>query len=204
MKLASKLSYLAFGAVAALALATPSARAAEIFVTTLAGANEVPARLSPGTGSGFLSYDANTSILSLATIFFGLTTPTVAAHIHCCGPATGTAGVAIDVPFLPGFPIGVRAGTYNGSFDLLDATNYAPNFLASNGGTAVSARDALLAGLRGGRSYLNIHTQRFPGGELRGQFAAVPEPGTWALALLGFGGVGIAVRRRRSNRAALV
>ena len=28
-------------------------------------------------------------------------------------------------------------------------------------------------------------------------FAAVPEPGTWALMLLGFGGIGMAMRRRR-------
>ncbi len=27
--------------------------------------------------------------------------------------------------------------------------------------------------------------------------AAVPEPGTWALMLLGFGGVGVSIRRRR-------
>lgn len=29
--------------------------------------------------------------------------------------------------------------------------------------------------------------------------AAVPEPGTWALMLLGFGGVGVSMRRRRSR-----
>ena len=29
--------------------------------------------------------------------------------------------------------------------------------------------------------------------------AAVPEPGTWALMLLGFGGIGVSMRRRRSN-----
>jgi hypothetical protein len=28
-------------------------------------------------------------------------------------------------------------------------------------------------------------------------FAAVPEPGTWAMMLLGFGGIGMAMRRRR-------
>lgn len=32
--------------------------------------------------------------------------------------------------------------------------------------------------------------------------AAVPEPGTWALMLLGFGGVGVSLRRRRSQTIA--
>lgn len=30
--------------------------------------------------------------------------------------------------------------------------------------------------------------------------AAVPEPGTWALMLVGFGAVGVSMRRRRSER----
>jgi hypothetical protein len=33
---------------------------------------------------------------------------------------------------------------------------------------------------------------------------AVPEPGTWALMLLGFGGIGMAMRRRRKERGALM
>ena len=32
------------------------------------------------------------------------------------------------------------------------------------------------------------------------QVAAVPEPSTWAMMLLGFGGIGIAMRKRRGNR----
>ena len=34
-------------------------------------------------------------------------------------------------------------------------------------------------------------------GILRGISPAVPEPGTWALMLLGFGAVGVSMRRRR-------
>ncbi len=35
------------------------------------------------------------------------------------------------------------------------------------------------------------------------QNAAVPEPGTWAMMLLGFGAIGFAVRRRRPSRLAI-
>lgn len=199
MNLVSRTIRYAVLTVGALALAAPSVQAAEIFTASLSGANEVPARATPGTGSALLTYDGVTGLLTLSTVFFGLTTPTVAAHIHCCGPATANAGVAIDVPSLPGFPLGVRAGSFTGSFDLLDATNYSPAFLTNNGGTAMSARAALLAGLRTRQGYLNIHSERFPGGEIRGQFMNVPEPSTWAMAILGFGAVGAAARRRRRS-----
>jgi hypothetical protein len=33
--------------------------------------------------------------------------------------------------------------------------------------------------------------------DINGYIRAVPEPGTWALMLLGFGGIGLAMRRRR-------
>jgi hypothetical protein len=35
---------------------------------------------------------------------------------------------------------------------------------------------------------------------IQGQVAAVPEPATWAMMLLGFGAIGFASRRRRSQR----
>jgi PEP-CTERM motif-containing protein/CHRD domain-containing protein len=53
-----------------------------------------------------------------------------------------------------------------------------------------------------GEAYLNIHTTNFPGGEIRGYLtvAAVPEPETFALLLVGLGAVGWAVRRRGQLR----
>lgn len=37
--------------------------------------------------------------------------------------------------------------------------------------------------------------------EAPGMTAAVPEPGTWAMMLIGFGGIGAAMRRRRTPKA---
>lgn len=47
--------------------------------------------------------------------------------------------------------------------------------------------------------YVNLHTSVFPGGEIRGQLAPVPEASTYAMMLGGLGLVGfMAARRRRS------
>jgi hypothetical protein len=56
----------------------------------------------------------------------------------------------------------------------------------------------LLSGAAAGRAYLNIHTTEFPNGEIRGFLIAVPEPGTWAMMILGFGIAGASLRRRRA------
>jgi hypothetical protein len=44
--------------------------------------------------------------------------------------------------------------------------------------------------------YVNVHTSAFPGGEIRGQLAPVPEAGTWAMMLAGIAVVGWQLRRR--------
>jgi hypothetical protein len=85
------------------------------------------------------------------------------------------------VPFT-GFPTGVTAGSYTGSFDLTNLSSYSAAFLTANGGTAASAESALLAGLDAGQAYANIRTTAFTGGEIPGQLAAVPEPATIFLA----------------------
>jgi hypothetical protein len=54
-------------------------------------------------------------------------------------------------------------------------------------GSVANAETALLAGLSGGESYLNIHSSVFGGGEIRGFLAPVPEPSSVVLlaALVG-------------------
>jgi hypothetical protein len=62
-----------------------------------------------------------------------------------------------------------------------------------------TAETVLLAGLSAGDTYLNIHSSVVPGGEIRGFLAAVPEPSTWAMMILGFAGIGFMAYRRKSK-----
>lgn len=179
-------------AVLGVVLAAVPMSAATIFSTTLSGANETPPSGSPGTGSAVVTLSADT--LSVSITFSGLGSPDTAAHIHCCGPV----GVAepIAVPFTT-FPTGVTSGTFSSSYDLTSAASYSAAFLTANGGTAASAEAVFIAGLNAGQTYANIHSDNFPGGEIRGQLAAVPEPATAFLA----GGVLAALALLRRKRA---
>jgi hypothetical protein len=164
-------------AVLGIVFAAVPMSAATIFSTTLAGANETPPVASAGTGSMTVTLDADT--LSVSVTFSGLTSPDTASHIHCCG--SGPVSQPIAVPFTT-FPTGLTAGTFSASYDLTSAGTYSAAFLMANGNTAASAEAAFVAGLNGGQTYGNVHSGNFPGGEIRGQLAAVPEPATVFLA----------------------
>src|SRR5215208_3427162 len=168
-----------------------------VFTTTLTGSQEVPPTGSPGIGSALVTLDTVTNLLTVNVSFAGLVSPTIASHIHCCTPPGANAMVATTVPTFPGFPLGVTTGTYLMTFDLTLASTYNPAFITAHGGTVASAQAAFIAGLASGQTYLNIHTSQFPGGEIRGQLQAVPEPATLLLLATGLTGVGALWKRRK-------
>lgn len=184
-------------AIAALVLWSPgTAQAAPITFTAALGPEAVGA-----TGSGFVTvvYDGTAKTLSIDATFLGLSGITTVAHIHCCTavPGTGTVGVAVTPGTLPGFPVGLSAGSYTTSplLDLSSTATYTGSFLTAGGGTAAGAEARLLAGMYAGTAYFNIHSSTFGGGEIRGFLQEVPEP--VSLLLFGTALTALAVRRRR-------
>lgn len=183
-------------AAAALLSFAAGAANATTYIANLSGANEVPPAATPGSGTALVTISGHW--MAVDTSFSGLIGNTTASHIHCCQPLGTNAGVATQTPSFTGFPSGVTSGTYFHKFDLLDPATYRAGFVTANGGTAAGAMAALVNGIAAGQAYYNIHTSSFPGGEIRGQLAGVPEPGTWAMMILGVGLAGLALRRRRA------
>jgi CHRD domain-containing protein/PEP-CTERM motif-containing protein len=180
----------------ALLLSVPATHAIPItFVASLEGANEVPPVVSPGAGFTTVVLDPTAQTLQINVTFSGLTSNVTAAHIHCCAPLGTNVGVATTIPAFPGFPLGVTSGNYSSAvFDLTQPTIFNPAFVTSQGGL-IPAAAALTAGIQTGMTYLNIHTVNFPGGEIRGQLFAAPEPST--ILLLGSGLAGLLLWGRR-------
>jgi hypothetical protein len=167
-------------------------------VATLSGAHEIPPNASPGTGFVSATFDLTTHMLDLHVTFSGLTSPTIAAHIHAptLTPFSGVAGVATQVPFFIGFPIGVTSGTYDPqTFNTLDSSFYNPDFISLNGGTVAGAEAAFAQALDQGKAYFNIHTENFPSGEIRG-FLHTPDAGPAMLCLV-MGLIGLEMFRRK-------
>jgi len=161
---------------AVLLLASVTARADSYFVN-LTGPSESPPNASPGTGFASITFDTMAHTFFINLTFSGLLANTTAAHVHSptAVAGTGTAGVATQVPSFVGFPLGVTSGTYMQTFDTSLLSFYNPAFVTANGGTVASAEAALFAGINAGEAYLNIHTNVFPSGEIRGFLQRVPE-----------------------------
>ena len=90
------------------------------------------------------------------------------------------------------------------TYNTLSASTWNPAFVTANGGTVEAAEAVLFAGLNAGMAYLNVHTNAFGGGEIRGFLTAVtpiPEPETYALLLAGLASLGVAARRRQRREA---
>lgn len=176
------------------ALAAPANAIIVTYTAVLDGPSESPPNASPGTGFGQVDWDTVAHTMHVHATFSGLTGTTTASHIHAAttSPLTGTAGVATQTPSFSGFPLGVTAGVFDNTFDMTLLSSYNPAYVTANGGTAASAEAALFSALNAGKAYLNIHSQTFGGGEIRGFL--VPAPGS--AVLLGLGGL-FASRRRR-------
>jgi hypothetical protein len=154
-----------------------------VFTATFSGSNENPPVNSSGIGTATLILNDVTGQAVLSLNFSGLSSAVAAAHFHAPADAHANAGVVNGLNFAPAFTL--TAGGTAGSL-----SNYTVPF-------TLTAQQ--IAGLKNGLWYINIHTANFPGGEIRGQLYAVPEPAT--LLLLGAGLLSVtgALRKRRNR-----
>jgi hypothetical protein len=131
-----------FAATVALSLLVTPALAEVIkFKADLSGKAETPPNDSAGTGMADVSYDTDAKTLSWTITYSGLTGDAKAAHFH--GPAAVGAKAAPVVPI-------------------------EGNLASPIAGTA-TLTDQQAADLQNGLWYFNIHTEKYPDGEIRGQ-----------------------------------
>jgi YVTN family beta-propeller protein len=116
----------------------------------LSGAAERPDPVDT-PASGFASLGLNGTALQLHVVYRGLSGPATLAHLHGPAPASGAAGVLIDLAPLHHGPFGAE-GEFSGRLELTE-----------------EQRLAVLSG----DTYINIHTAKNPGGEIRGQISPV-------------------------------
>ena len=114
----------------------------QIFEANLTAGQEVPPAASSGSGMAEVQFNENTYKLTWKVTYSGLTGPATAGHIH--GPAAAGANAGVVIPF-------------TGNLDAQPVMGEA------------TVTPAQYADMAAGLYYVNIHSARFPGGEIRGQ-----------------------------------
>lgn len=135
----------------------------EEFQATLSGANEVPSVTTTASGTAAFAVVDDTLLIYRLDVA-AIDTPTV-AHIHE-GAAGAPGGVIVT---LYGGPTRNTAG-YTGPLGVGQLRPDQLTQLPVGYGADARARLAeLVSRMRAGTVYVNVHTRRNPGGEVRGQ-----------------------------------
>lgn len=163
----STLNYCMIGVVSAalLAIASPSLAETVQFKADLKGSNQVPPSVTSATGAVTASYDTVTKRLSWKGSYSGLSGPATAAHIH--GPAAAGTNARLV------FWISENNGQCSQGECKLNSDAKAQPLTNPFEGSA-TLTDAQAIDLTGGMYYVNIHTDAYPRGELRGQLLKSP------------------------------
>lgn len=136
------------------------------FTAQLNGANEKPSPISTsGAGTADMTLDPTGTSVTWTITATGLTGNATNAHIHI-GDPTVAGPVIVDFKAISPPPAGTST-TFSGTFTQTNIKNPTSPPLA----TPIATMDQLIAAIRAGNAYFNIHTATNPGGEIRGQLS---------------------------------
>jgi CHRD domain len=154
-------------AIGVLAITVAGHSATLIFTATLNGASERPNPVATSaTGTATLTVDSVTGSWNLVGNFSGLLANATAAHIHGAGDVNTVAAILHPLQFT-----GTTSGTISGGTSANPPNSpYTPQQMAD---------------LSNQLHYVNVHSDSFPGGEIRGQLFPIPEPAIFGLGLIG-------------------
>ena len=138
------------------------------FVAHLSGDNEVPPVDTRAQGQTKFQLSKDGTELHFKLIAANIENVTQ-AHIHC--GAAGVNGPVVVFLYPEGPPPVLIPGRFSGVLSEGTRTNSdiiaRPDSAECPGG--VANFDELIAKMRSGDAYVNVHTTAFPGGEIRGQ-----------------------------------
>jgi hypothetical protein len=148
---------------------------AEQIQATLVGYEEVPALSTPAGGQFRAMISNHDQLIDYELTYSGLTGNVTQAHIHFGQHSVGggimiwLCGTATN-PGPAGTPTCPQEGTVTGTAGMGQVVGPAGQ------GIAAADLEAAIAAIRAGISYANVHSSRFPGGEIRGQIRASSRP----------------------------
>jgi hypothetical protein len=133
------------------------------FSTTMTGDEEVPPVATSATGSATFEVSQDGNSISFEVTLVNLSNTTM-AHIHLAGAGVNGPVVAWLYPDSP--PAQLIAGSFSGV--LSSGTITAGDLVGPLEGHGI---DVLIDAMIAGDTYVNVHTEAFPAGEIRGQIA---------------------------------
>ena len=158
--------------LAALLALTQPVMAADNFGARLRGLEEVPSISTLGQGFFLGTLNGLGTALDYTLVYFDLQGVVTQAHIHIAQPGVN-GGIVVffcsnlappaGVPVPPACPSGQGINSVSGT---LTSTNVTPQ---TGQGIAAGEFSEIIRAMRAGNSYANVHTDLFPGGEIRGQ-----------------------------------
>lgn len=159
-----KISFIAVAAALACGGSNNNTPSNVYVATTMTSAAEVPTPPNPNPGaSGNATFTVNAdNTVSYSITYAGLSGPPTLAHIHAA--AAGTSGGVVTPVLLPTPKPTTTSGTVTGSFAASDIQ-------AGAGGIVKGDLNSLVAAMKAGNTYANVHTAANPAGEIRGQIA---------------------------------
>ena len=136
---------------------------------TLSGFEEVPALVTPGSGSFQSSVNEGAREVYYGLTFGNMDSPVTQAHIHFENPTNNGPIVVFLCSNLPNAPAGTQAcpasgGTITGTIRASDI-----GAGAAAQGLDAGEFDDFVRALRSGSTYVNVHTVDRPTGEIRAQ-----------------------------------
>lgn len=142
------------------------------FVTSLRGFEEVPAISTLGRGRFEATLDEDGTEMSYSLVYSNLTGNVLQAHIHFAQEGVNGGIMVFLCSNLGNGPAGTPPCPAPGTE--VEGTITAASVIGGTGsavnqGIPMGQLGPVLRAIRGGVAYVNVHTNVYPGGEIRGQ-----------------------------------